>query len=167
MEKDTKRWVIGLAVPVVGALVVGLIVALFTYFLSDKRPPAQPVLGVQFGNNAKISVERDVNVAGRDVNVQNIIQGVNEKKLAEYLKKLKSSDVKERKTEIRIWYEKDQISPKLEKALNVVVERIDQELKTSRETIRKLEAEGKIDLAELLKRLNKAFEKGLDELERE
>ncbi len=95
MTEKTK-WLIGLVVPIIG----GLIVALFIYILPSKQQEPKSASRVQFGDNAEIT---NSNIAGRDI-VQNI-QGIDERKLAEYLKKLKSTDKKERKKEIQGWYE--------------------------------------------------------------
>ncbi|MCP3967221.1 MAG: tetratricopeptide repeat protein, partial [Lentisphaerae bacterium] len=97
----------------------------------------------------------------------NFIQGIDERELAEWLENLTSIKKSERKKEVQEWYEEKKISSNLKEALNTVIERIDIELKASRETIEKLKAENKPELAKLLERLNNAFEKGLNELEKE
>ncbi len=152
MLKD-KKWLITLIVPIIGVLIAGLIHA-------DIKPTGQIS-----GNT--INAEGDVNIAGRDVNIKKIIQGIDERDLALYLGKLTSTNKQKRLRQVKKWYDKKEINSNLKEALNIVIERIDVELKTTRETIQKLRAEGKDDLAKLLERLNKAFEKGPDNLEKE
>ena len=98
---------------------------------------------------------------------KDVIQGIDERDLADWLEKLESRTKTDRLSEVRKWYEDRRISANLREALSTVVERIDAELKASRETIERLRAENQSDLADLLERLNKAFEKGQSDFERE
>ncbi len=160
MSKKTQWWIT--TIIAIGMLLVGIL----TYISRNRPPTPKSVSSVQIGNNANISNNRDVNIAGRDI-IQNIItQGVDTEKLGEYLSRFKTDTVDERKLEIKAWRNQGEIDDSTEKALNLVAERIGADLKASQETIRQLREEGNVELADLLERLNKAFKKGLDELEK-
>ena len=152
-----KKWWIGTIIAVISVLI-----ALFAYFKKEPKQAPKAVSSVNFGNNANINTHKgDISIVAGDQITRNI-QGINERELKKYLSNLKTKTVLERKKEIQDWYEKAQINANLKEALTTVVERIDEELKASQKTIKKLRAEGKLELAKLLERLNKAFEKGLD-----
>ena len=79
------KWILGLLIPIIGAFCV----AYYQYRLSPK-PEEKNSGGVSIGDSATLSAGKDIILSGRDTNIQQLIQGIDERELAEYLNKLKT-----------------------------------------------------------------------------
>jgi hypothetical protein len=144
----------------------GLLVVDRLVFNEPPKAPPPPAASVAMQNPAiSLRDQAQLNLAGRDINIQAIMQGIDERDLRHWLEKLSAQDKAGREREVRQWYEQKFIPANLREALLLVVARIDEELRASQEVIKELRQAGQNDLAEMLERLNRAFEGGVGQLE--
>ena len=162
MNAKMKKWLIG----IITAIICGIIANFIYQKLSGKQNNGDQT---NITSNSNITAANgDINIAGGDQKViKQILNGIDQRDLEKHLKNFKSEDTPGRKKEIADWYDKKRINANMKEALLIVADKIDAELKASRQTIEELKAQGKTDLAELLQKLNKAFEKGIEELEKQ
>nr|WP_321401023.1 tetratricopeptide repeat protein [uncultured Desulfobacter sp.] len=134
--------------------------------VTDEIKPASELgIGVRIGDDASISAGGDLVISGKETNIYNIIQGIDERDLDFWIERFQEQSKEGRIKEVDNWYKNKEITSNLKEALIIVIQRIDKELQVSQKTIEKLKSQGKYDLAELWERLDKAFQQSPSALE--
>ncbi|MFH1035152.1 MAG: hypothetical protein V1806_11650 [Pseudomonadota bacterium] len=126
---------------VIGVLFSGAGVVAFQmgFLTPEPKAPEPPPPSVSVHNSTIGPRDRaTVNLAVRDNNLQNILQGVDERDLKAWLEKLTAKDKEGREVEVRRWYEERLITANLREALLLMVERMDKASKDS-----KIETDGR------------------------